>query len=119
MFQQQLRELVHDMAGLSGNNYIQQSHKCRLTTGSINSFLQMAKQYDPLCKSKKNYNFIPPMLPDIYKKGMIFIKDNYKSVHTEKIQRFNPVFTLSFDELQLEINANTDPDPNGSDDDIN
>ncbi|KNF05273.1 hypothetical protein PSTG_01487 [Puccinia striiformis f. sp. tritici PST-78] len=39
-----LRELVHDMAGLSGNNYIQQSHKCRLTTGSINSFLQMAKQ---------------------------------------------------------------------------
>ncbi|KAI7962873.1 hypothetical protein MJO28_000967 [Puccinia striiformis f. sp. tritici] len=96
-----LRELVRDMAGLSGNNYVQQSHKCRLTTASINSFLKMANQYDPFGTSKKQYNFTPPAIIDIYKKGMVFIKENSKSVNKDKINRFNPAHNLSFEELQL------------------
>ncbi|POW17299.1 hypothetical protein PSTT_00659 [Puccinia striiformis] len=69
VFSLNISMLVRDMAGLSGNNYVQQSHKCRLTTASINSFLEMANQYDPFGTSKKQYNFTPPAIIDIYKKG--------------------------------------------------
>ncbi|POW04996.1 hypothetical protein PSTT_10002 [Puccinia striiformis] len=108
-----LRELVRDMAGLSGNNYVQQSHKCRLTTASINSFLEMANQYDPFGTSKKQYNFTPPAIIDIYKKGMVFIKENSKSVNKDKINRFNPAHNLSFEELQLNHHDSETEDEEG------
>jgi hypothetical protein len=54
------------MAGLAGNKYIHQSHKCPLTTHLIDSFLQMAAQYDPFCKSKKYYHFVPKAIPNVY-----------------------------------------------------
>ncbi|KAI7934515.1 hypothetical protein MJO28_016942 [Puccinia striiformis f. sp. tritici] len=108
-----LRELVRDMAGLSGNNYVQQSHKCRLTTASINSFLEMANQYDPFGTSKKQYNFTPPAIIDIYKKGMVFIKENSKSINKDKINRFNPAHNLSFEELQLNHHDSETEDEEG------
>ncbi|KAH9473211.1 hypothetical protein Pst134EA_000286 [Puccinia striiformis f. sp. tritici] len=108
-----LRELVRDMAGLLGNNYVQQSHKCRLTTASINSFLEMANQYDPFGTSKKQYNFTPPAIIDIYKKGMVFIKENSKSVNKDKINRFNPAHNLSFEELQLNHHDSETEDEEG------
>ncbi|KAI7950430.1 hypothetical protein MJO29_009104 [Puccinia striiformis f. sp. tritici] len=94
--------LRQDMAGLSGQEYIQQSHKCRLTTDSIDSFLQMAAQYDPFCKFDKVYSFVPAAITNIYKKGMKYIKENSKSTNIDKINRFNPAYTLSYVTFQID-----------------
>ncbi|KAH9444380.1 hypothetical protein Pst134EA_032017 [Puccinia striiformis f. sp. tritici] len=94
--------LRQDMAGLSGQEYIKQSHKCRLTTDSIDSFLQMAAQYDPFCKFDKVYSFVPAAITNIYKKGMKYIKENSKSTNIDKINRFNPAYTLSYVTFQID-----------------
>ncbi|KAI7947234.1 hypothetical protein MJO28_009142 [Puccinia striiformis f. sp. tritici] len=99
---QWVHELRQDMAGLSGQEYIQQSHKCRLTTDSIDSFLQMAAQYDPFCKFDKVYSFVPAAITNIYKKGMKYIKENSKSTNIDKINRFNPAYTLSYVTFQID-----------------
>jgi hypothetical protein len=75
----QLRDLVCDMAGLSGSKYIHQSHKCTLKHCSIESFLQMAEQYDPLSKSPKSYSYNPLDIVDMYKKGLMMMQENFKS----------------------------------------
>jgi hypothetical protein len=65
------------MAGLSGSKYIHQSHKCTLKR--IESFLQMAEQYNPLSKSPKSYSYNPPAIVDVYKIGLMMMQKNFKS----------------------------------------
>jgi hypothetical protein len=64
----------------------------------------MAEQYNPLSKSPKSYSYNPPATVDVSKKGMIMMQENLKSNNIIKRNRYNPAFTLNYDDQGDGIN---------------